>query len=76
MNTELNNMIEKNIEAAEEVTGYEMTEEDLEYSRKMIARLSGYYMRKDEELAKKRKEKQKRRSANKSARQSRRTNRK
>ncbi|AQW88829.1 hypothetical protein pEaSNUABM50_00300 [Erwinia phage pEa_SNUABM_50] len=75
-NNELNDMVEKNIDAAEDEIGYEMTEADLEYTRKMIARLSGYYMRKDEDLAKKRKVKQQRRAANKVARKSRRTNRK
>lgn len=73
---ELNNMVEKNIDLAEDVTGYEMTEEDLEYSRKMIERLTGFYMRKDADKALKRKIKSKRRAANKTARASRRVNRK
>lgn len=77
MNTELNSMVEKNILAAtEEVAGYEMTEEDLEYTRQMIARLSNFYMKKDSDKAEKRKIKAKRRAANKVARKSRRTNRK
>ena len=76
MNQELNNMVEKNIEAAEEVTGYEMTEADMEYTRKMIERISNYYMKKDADKAQKRKIKEKRRAANKTARKSRRTNRK
>ncbi|AFC21752.1 hypothetical protein GAP32_302 [Cronobacter phage vB_CsaM_GAP32] len=75
-NNELNNMVEKSIEAAEDVTGYEMTEADLEYTRQMIARLSNYYMKKDADKAEKRKIKAKRRAANKVARKSRRTNRK
>ena len=76
MNKHLDDMVNKNIEEAEDVTGYEMTEEDLEYTRKMIARLSNYYMKKDSDLAEKRKIKTKRRAANKVARKSRRQNRK
>lgn len=77
MNKEnLNEMVEKNIEAAEEVTGYELSEDDLEMSRKIISQLSGYYMRKDQKIAEHKKIKQKRRAANKVARQSRRINRK
>lgn len=76
MKNELNDMVEKNIEAAEDVTGYEMTEQDLEYTRQMIERLSNFYMKKDSDKAEKRKIKSKRRAANKVARQSRRTNRK
>lgn len=76
MNNELNKMVEKNMEAAEEVTGYEMTAEEMEYTRKMIARLSNYYMKKDSDVAEKRKIKAKRRAANKVARKSRRQNRK
>jgi hypothetical protein len=77
MNEKLNQMVDKNLEAAaEEVPGYEMTEADLEYTRKMIARLSGYYMKKDADKAEKQKIKSKRRAANKVARKARRTNRK
>lgn len=77
MNTNaLNDMVQKNISESEDEIGYEMTEADLEYTQKMISRLSGYYVRKDEELNKKRKIKQQRRRSNKVARQSRRTNRK
>lgn len=76
MKNELNDLVEKNIEAAEDVTGYEMSEEELEYTRKMIARLSNYYMKKDSDVAEKRKIKNKRRAANKVARKSRRQNRK
>ena len=75
-NKELNNMVEKNIDAAEDVTGYEMTEADLEYTRQMIARLSNFYMKKGADKAEKRKIKAKRRAANKNARKARRTNRK
>jgi hypothetical protein len=76
MKNELNELVEKNIEAAEDVTGYEMSEEELEYTRKMISRLSNYYMKKDSDVAEKRKIKTKRRAANKVARKSRRQNRK
>jgi RNA processing factor Prp31 len=76
MNKELNAMVDKSIEAAEDVTGYEMTEADMEYTRQMIERISGFYMRKDADKALKRKIKTKRRAANKVARKSRRTNRK
>ena len=76
MNNELNKMVDKNIEAAEDVTGYEMTEEEMEYTRKMISKLSNYYMKKDSDVAEKRKIKTKRRAANKVARNSRRQNRK
>lgn len=76
MNKELNAMVDKSIEAAEDVTGYEMTEADMAYTRQMIERISGFYMRKDADKALKRKIKAKRRAANKTARKSRRTNRK
>jgi hypothetical protein len=77
MNEKLNQMVNNNLEAAaEEVPGYEMTEADLEYTRKMIERLSGYYMKKDSDKALKRKIKAKRRASNKVARKARRTNRK
>ena len=76
MNKELNAMVDKGIEAAEDVTGYEMTEADMAYTRQMIERISGFYMRKDADKALKRKVKAKRRAANKVARKSRRTNRK
>ena len=69
-------MVEKNIEEAGEVTGYELSPEDLEMSRKIIEQLSGYYMRKDQKATEHKKVKAKRRAANKVARQSRRTNRK
>lgn len=75
-NNELNDMVERNIEEAEDVTGYEMTEQDLEYTRQMISKISTYYMKKDSDKAEKRKIKAKRRAANKVARKSRRTNRK
>lgn len=77
MNKEiLNDMVEKNIEAAEDVVGYELSEEDLELSRKIISQLSGYYMRKDQKVREHKKVKEKNRSANKAARESRRKNRK
>ena len=77
MNEKLNDMVNANLEAAaEEVPGYEMTEADLEYTRKMIQRLSTYYMKKDADKAEKVKTKAKRRAANKVARKARRTNRK
>lgn len=77
MNKEnLNDMVEKNIEAAEEVVGYELSEQDLELSRKIISQLSGYYMRKDQKVQEHKKIKAKNRAANKAARVSRRKNRK
>lgn len=72
----LNEMVEENIENAENEIGYELSEEDLELSRKIIAQLSGYYMRKDQKVAEHRKIKTKNRKANKAAKQSRRQNRK
>lgn len=76
MNNELNDMVDKNIDEASDVTGYEMTEADLEYTREMIAKLSKFYMTKDADKAEKKKIKSKRRAANKVARKSRRINRK
>lgn len=72
----LNEMVEQNIENAEEEIGYELSEEDLELSRKIIAQLSGYYMRKDQKITEQRKIKAKNRKANKVAKNSRRQNRK
>lgn len=72
----LNDMIEQNIETASEQIGYELSEEDLELSRKIIAQLSGFYMRKDQKIQEQRKVKAKNRKANKTAKQSRRQNRK
>lgn len=72
----LNEMVEQNIENAEEELGYELSEEDLELSRKIIAQLSGYYMRKDQKITEQRKVKAKNRKANKAAKNSRRQNRK
>ena len=72
----LNEMVEENIQNAEDTTGYELSEADLELSRKIISELSGYYVRKDQKVAEHRKIKQRRRAANKVARKSRRTNRK
>lgn len=72
----LNEMVEENIEVAENEIGYELSEEDLELSRKIIAQLSGYYMRKDQKVTEHRKVKEKNRKANKVAKKSRRQNRK
>lgn len=72
----LNEMVEQNIENAEEEIGYELSEEDLELSRKIIAQLSGFYMRKDQKITEQRKIKAKNRKANKAAKNSRRQNRK
>lgn len=72
----LNEMVEQNIENAEEEIGYELSEEDLELSRKIIAQLSGFYMRKDQKITEQRKIKAKNRKANKVAKNSRRQNRK
>lgn len=72
----LNEMVEQNIENAEEEIGYELSDEDLELSRKIIAQLSGYYMRKDQKITEQRKVKAKNRKANKVAKNSRRQNRK
>jgi len=44
----LNEMIEDNIENAENEIGYELSEDDLELSRKIISQLTGFYMRKDQ----------------------------
>lgn len=72
----LNDMVENNIENAADVTGYELSPEDLELSRKIISELSGYYMRKDQKVTEHRKIKERRRSANKVARKQRRVNKK
>lgn len=72
----LNEMVEESIENATEEVGYELTPEDLELSKKIIAQLSGYYARKDAKVAQYRKVKQQRRAANKVAKKSRRKNRK
>lgn len=72
----LNEMIEDNIENAENEIGYELSEDDLELSRKIISQLTGFYMRKDQKATENRKIKAKNRKANKEAKKSRRTNRK
>lgn len=72
----LNEMVEESIENATEEVGYELTPEDLELSKKIIAQLSGYYARKDAKAAQYRKVKKQRRAANKVAKNSRRKNRK
>lgn len=77
MNTnKLNEMVEQNIENAENEIGYELSEEDLELSRKIISQLTGYYMRKDQKATENRKTKAKNRARNKVAAKSRRQNRK
>lgn len=72
----LNEMVEKNIDAAEEVTGYELTPEDLELSKKIIEQLSGYYVRKDQKIQEHKKAKAKNRIRNKLAKKSKKANRK
>ncbi|AIT13932.1 hypothetical protein PBI_121Q_35 [Escherichia phage 121Q] len=72
----LNEMVEKNIDAAEEVTGYELTPEDLELSKKIIEQLSGYYVRKDQKIKEHKKTKAKNRTRNKLAKKSKKANRK
>jgi|AGFS01.1.fsa_nt_gi hypothetical protein len=72
----LNEMVDESIETANEEVGYTLTEEELEYSKKIIAQLSGYYARKDAKKAEFRKIKERNRSANKTAKASRRKNRK
>ncbi|WOL22839.1 hypothetical protein [Escherichia phage vB_EcoM_JNE01] len=72
----LEEMVEKNIDAAEEITGYELSPEDLELSKKIIEQLSGYYVRKDQKATEHRKTKEKSRARNKMAKKSKRANRK
>ncbi|WNV47439.1 hypothetical protein ENKO_336 [Klebsiella phage fENko-Kae01] len=72
----LNEMVEESIETAGKEVGYTLSEEELEYSKKIIAQLSGYYARKDAKKVEYRKIKQRRRAANKTAKASRRKNRK
>lgn len=72
----LNELVEENIDVANEAAGYEMTEEDLELSRKIIAELSGFYMRKDQKKKEQIKQKARNRKANKAAKKSKRHNRK
>lgn len=72
----LNEMVEKNIDAAEEVTGYELTPEDLELSKKIIEQLSGYYVSKDQKIKEHKKAKAKNRTRNKLAKKSKKANRK
>ena len=76
MNEKLENIVEEAIDEAQDEVGYELTEEELAYSREMIKRLSHYYMKKENDKVQKRKVKAKRRAKNKVQRQSRRTNRK
>lgn len=72
----LNEMVEENIEIAGEEVGYELSEEDLELSRKIISQLTGYYMRKDQKATEHRNAKKRNRAAAKQAKKSRRANRK
>lgn len=72
----LNEMAEINKEAAEEVTGYEFTEADLEYTQKLIAQIAGKYVKIQQKKDHNRKVKRTNRAANKVARKSRKQNRK
>lgn len=72
----LNEMVEESIDNANDEVGYELTPEDLEISKKIIAQLSGYYARKDAKKAENVKIKNRNRKANKAAKSSRRQNRK
>ncbi|EON7637147.1 hypothetical protein ABV23_RS01475 [Escherichia coli] len=72
----LQEMVEKNIDAAEEITGYELSEADLELSKKIIEQLSGYYVRKDQKVKEHKKIKEKNRQRTKLAKKSKRANRK
>lgn len=72
----LNEMVEDSIGEVSDEVGYELSEEDLALSKKIIAQLSGYYARKETKKTEYRKIKERNRTANKSARASRRKNRK
>ncbi|AFA44415.1 hypothetical protein [Klebsiella phage phiKp_21] len=72
----LNEMVENNIEAAQEEIGYELSEEDLAKSRDIIAQLTKYYNIKDQKQEHNKKIKAQRRAKNKVQRNSRRINRK
>lgn len=72
---DLDEVVQDSIEAAEEEVGYELTEEDLAYSRDMIKKISKYYAIKDSTTKRNVAIKAKRRAANKVQRKSRRTNR-
>lgn len=72
----LNEIVESSIDNATEEVGYELTPEDLEMSKKIIAQLSGYYARKDAKKAEHVKIKKRNRKANKAASVARRNNRK
>lgn len=72
----LNEIVDDAFDSAEEEVGYELSEDDLELSRKIISQLSGYYMRKDQKITEQRKIKSKTRKANKVARKQRKTNKK
>lgn len=72
----LNEMTEINKEFAEDVTGYEFTDADLEYTQRLIAQIAGVYVKKQQKKIHNRKVKATNRAANKAAKKSRRSNRK
>lgn len=72
----LNEMVENNIEAAQDEIGYELSEEDLAKSRDIIAKITKYYNIKEQKKTEYKKVKSQRRAKNKVQRNSRRTNRK
>lgn len=65
--------LETNLEEA--LLDEDMTEEEMEMSRKLIERISGYYLRKEADVQRKKKIKAKRRKANAVASKSRAKNR-
>ena len=65
--------LETNLEEA--LLDEDMTEEEMEMSRKLIERISGYYLRKEADVQRKKKIKAKRRKANVVASKSRAKNR-
>lgn len=72
----LNEMVDNNIEAAQEELGYELSDADLAQSRKIIAQITKYYNIKEQKKAENKNIKTKRRAKNKVQKQSRKTNRK
>lgn len=77
MNLDYNKMnvvdLETNLEEA--LMDEDMTEAEMEMSRKLIERISGYYLRKEADVQRKKKVKAQRRKANAAARKSRAKNR-
>lgn len=71
----LNEMADSNKEIAEEVTGYEFTDADLEYTKKLISQIAGKYVRIEQKKIHNRKVKTANRAANKAAKKSRKVNR-